>query len=292
MTTQKEIVLSPTEVGSKDLAVVMQEEVQKRALITQYISHHMKEGADYGKIHIAKDCSNKYNCTNSYHFSKPSLFKPGSEKFMSLFKLTAQFDKDTDTWEMAGSEKGVFAYKCRLLDSKKRMVGEGRGISKLTEKVGWTINNAVKIAEKRAQIDAVLRTGALSDFFTQDLEDMVQVNNQYDQTPVKDDAVPTITYDQDGSKESVRYNPEDDGPHAPGNQVPPKPWAKKPEVVVTEIQKKRQITDLINSIVLHPLEQTAEAYSNWVFSQTGLLLGPASYDEIIVELTKIKNGEK
>lgn len=176
---KEEVSLSPMEVGAKGLAQVMEEEAEKRKLITLYISKHLKSGADYGTI--------KFGGKES----KPSLFKPGSEKFLSLFKLTARFEKDTDTWDMAGSEKGVFAYKCLLMSQSGAVVGEGRGVSKLTEKAGWTINNAVKIAEKRAQIDAVLRTGALSDFFTQDLEDMTQ----YDNSPVKESTMPVVTYD-------------------------------------------------------------------------------------------------
>lgn len=258
--TTKEISTSPLEVSSTDLATVMKGEAEKRALITQYIAHHMKSGTDYGTIKFG----NKE--------SKPSLFKPGSEKFLSLFKLTAQFEKDTDTWEMAGSEAGVFAYKCRLLDSKKRLVGEGRGVSKLTEKVGWTINNAVKIAEKRAQIDAVLRTGALSDFFTQDLEDMAQ--SQYDQTPVADEAVPTVTYDSGEDKPN------------------PTPWKNSKLTKKKEDPKKREIKNLIDEIVLNPLAQTKEAYNDYVFEQTSLdLEDPDQYDMIIKSLTDIKNGK-
>ncbi len=159
MAKETEVVIVPTEVGAKDLATVMAGEAEKRTLITQYITKHMKEGADYGSIRIGgRD-------------SKPSLFKPGSEKFLSLFKLTAKFEKDTDTWEMAGSKEGVFAYKCSLIASNGNVVGEGRGAATMQEKQ-WSLNTCIKIAEKRAQIDAVLRTGALSDFFTQDLEDM------------------------------------------------------------------------------------------------------------------------
>jgi hypothetical protein len=154
--------VSTHELAPSALKEVMAQEAERRALITQYIGHHMKSGVDFGTIRFG----NKE--------SKPSLFKPGSEKFLSLFKLTASFEKDTDTWEMAGSEAGVFAYVCLLYSSNGAVVGEGRGVSKLSEKAGWTVNNAVKIAEKRAQIDAVLRSGALSDFFTQDLEDMAQ----------------------------------------------------------------------------------------------------------------------
>lgn len=159
MSKEKEMAIVPTEVGAKDLATVMAGEAEKRTLITQYITKHMKEGADYGSIRI------------SGRDSKPSLFKPGSEKFLSLFKLTAKFERDNETWEMAGSKEGVFAYKCSLVASNGNVVGEGRGAATMTEKQ-WSLNTCIKIAEKRAQIDAVLRTGALSDFFTQDLEDM------------------------------------------------------------------------------------------------------------------------
>lgn len=160
MADKKELAIVPTEVEAKDLKLVMIGEAEKRGLLTEYISTHMKEGADYGTINIGG------------RPSKPSLFKPGSEKFLSLFKLVAKFEKDTDTWEMAGSVPGLFCYKCNLIASNGAVVGEGRGAANLQEKNNWTVNNAVKIAEKRAQIDAVLRTGALSDFFTQDLEDM------------------------------------------------------------------------------------------------------------------------
>ena len=56
------------------------------------------------------------------------------------------------------------------------VVGEGRGAARLDEKHGWTENNCIKIAEKRAQVDAVLRTVGLSEIFTQDAEDVESAN--------------------------------------------------------------------------------------------------------------------
>lgn len=170
----------PLETVSTDLAVMMKAETEKRALLTTYISKHMTPGVDYGTI--------KFGGKES----KPSLFKPGSEKYLSLFRFVAFFVKDTDTWEMAGSVPGLFCYLCQIKNSKGEVIGEGRGAANLKEKNGWTVNNAIKIAEKRAQIDAVLRSGGLSDFFTQDLEDMAK---DYDQTPIKDDVVPTVHLD-------------------------------------------------------------------------------------------------
>jgi len=151
-----------------DLRTRIQEETEQRKLITEFISKHMKEGIDYGKIKVRTKDGREVE-------SKPSLFKPGSEKFCSLFHLRPVFVRDDETWEMAGKVPGLFAYKCQLIAPNGAVVGEGRGAARLSEKAGWTENNAIKIAEKRAQIDAVLRTGGLSDFFTQDLEDMPEI---------------------------------------------------------------------------------------------------------------------
>jgi len=144
----------------------------------------MVKGVDFGGIHINKTCQNKYSCKIESHFSKPSLFKPGSEKFCSLFHLKLRFAKDNETWEMSGNQKGLYCYTCKLYDKNGLFVGEGRGVSDINEKRGWTVNNAVKIAQKRAQVDAILRTGSLSDFFTQDIEDASQrgEGNQVGQT--------------------------------------------------------------------------------------------------------------
>lgn len=147
-------------------------ETANRKILTQYISQHLKEGEDYGKIHVVSKskCAEPYNCKNSYHFSKPSLFKAGTEKFVSLFKLRPTFDKDSDTWEMSGKKTGLFCYVCRLIDNRGNVVSEGRGSCDVSEKS--SMNEAIKLAQKRAQTDAVLRHGALSDVFTQDLEDI------------------------------------------------------------------------------------------------------------------------
>lgn len=161
----KAISVIPNEIGSDNLLSLMTEEADKRKLITQFISSHMKRDIDFGSLMIKG------------RKSKPSLFKAGSEKFISLFKLTPIFNKDVETWEMAGSKTGLFAFRCQLFATNGSVVGEGRGIASMDEKE-WSMNSCMKIAEKRAQIDAVLRTGALSDFFTQDLEDDVVIQSQ------------------------------------------------------------------------------------------------------------------
>jgi hypothetical protein len=129
-----------------------------RALLTAYILEHLQEGIDY------------YTLTIGGKVSKPSLSKAGSEKFLSLFHLHATFRKDEETWEMLGRPAGVICYVCALYTTRGELVGEGRGAREVLKEKD--INKAIKMAQKSAQIDAVLRTGALSDAFTQDLEDV------------------------------------------------------------------------------------------------------------------------
>jgi hypothetical protein len=130
---------------------------QMRALLTAYISQNMQEDIDY------------YTLTIGGKESKPSLSKAGSEKFLSLFNLQARFRKDDETWEMLGRPAGVICYVCALYTKSGEFVGEGRGAREVRK--DKDVNKAIKMAQKSSQIDAVLRTGSLSDYFTQDLED-------------------------------------------------------------------------------------------------------------------------
>ncbi len=115
------------------------------------------EGKDY---HIIKD--------------RKSLAKGGAEKIASIFKWTAKFEKDTDSLEMLGNLKGLVAFKCTLENGQ--FVGEGRGAASLIRNANDP-NKTLKMAQKSAFIDAVLRASGLSDFFTQDLEDMPVLKN-------------------------------------------------------------------------------------------------------------------
>lgn len=130
---------------------------QMRALLTAYIRQNMHEGIDY------------YTLLLGGRPSKPSLSKAGSEKFLGLFNLQARFRKDEETWEMLGRPAGVICYVCALYTKHGAFVGEGRGAREVAK--DQDLNKAIKMAQKSAQIDAILRTGALSDSFTQDVED-------------------------------------------------------------------------------------------------------------------------
>jgi hypothetical protein len=168
---------------------------QMRALLTAYIRQHMTEGIDY------------YTLLVGGKPTKPSLSKAGSEKFLSLFNLQARFRKDDETWDMLGRPAGVICYVCALYTKQGDCVGEGRGAREVTK--DQDINKAIKMAQKSAQIDAILRTGSLSDSFTQDLEDQ-GVQEQGTMRPQKRRIVALLkhlgiaTADKAGYEEAVR----------------------------------------------------------------------------------------
>lgn len=140
------------------LAGALQEEGKKRQLLKEYIQNNLVEGVDFGKIKLREG------------MSKDCLFKPGAEKICSLLNLIPSFSIDKDMIPIVGAE--VIPYVCHLTNRHTGAIeGEGRGSCSLKEKNG-NANIAIKIAQKRAQIDAVLRVSALSGQFTQDIEEM------------------------------------------------------------------------------------------------------------------------
>jgi len=139
---------------------------------------------------------------------KPTLLKPGAEKILMLLGLTSEYDI---LEKVEDYEKEIFAYtvKCTLLKGNMK-VTEGLGSCNSKEdKYRWRwvyeddlppgadkeslkkktygntvkyrvenddicsqANTILKMAKKRAQVDATLTVAALSEIFTQDIEDM------------------------------------------------------------------------------------------------------------------------
>jgi len=107
---------------------------------------------------------------------KPTLLKPGAEKILMMMGLRSEFEIVDSTRDF---EKGFFQYqvRCRLLKGDM-VITEGLGACNTRERKylkmdPFTMDNTVlKMAKKRALVDAALLVASLSDVFTQDLEDM------------------------------------------------------------------------------------------------------------------------
>lgn len=131
--------------------------------------------------------------------ARPSLYKAGADMLCDLMKLRVEYRMDTDTWKMLGEKPGVICYIATIhnADSKffpnaafNEVLGEGRGAFVVGEK-GMKENSAIKMAEKRAKIDAVLNTLGLADLFTQDIEDDAPAPNPRADKDASAPAAPT-----------------------------------------------------------------------------------------------------
>jgi hypothetical protein len=140
------------------------------------IQKTLKEGHDYGVIPGTGN--------------KPTLLKPGAEKILMLMGVTSEYEIIERVQDY---DKGFFAFtvKC-VLSRGGQVITEGVGHANTRErrytrvKEGrepqdpYTLANTVlKMAKKRAQVDATLTIAALSEIFTQDIEDMDIAENTY-----------------------------------------------------------------------------------------------------------------
>jgi len=119
--------------------------------------------------------------------NRPCLLKPGAEKLCQLFGYRVgamqmlSEDKDGDNNKKYGA-----MYKCTLVDSHGRVVGECDGYAYGGERKArsWDRNTIIKMAQKRAFVGAVLWATASSGLFTQDIEDQAVGETRNETTEV------------------------------------------------------------------------------------------------------------
>jgi hypothetical protein len=139
------------------------------------IKDALEQGRDYGTIPGAG--------------VKMVLLKPGAERLTLAFGASVQLDiieKEIDhdrevqwsKYSKSGTSRGLYRYvvRVRLVRPDGSQIGEGIGAastmeSKYIEAPRNAENTVLKMAKKRAHVDAVLSMAALSDRFTQDIDD-------------------------------------------------------------------------------------------------------------------------
>jgi hypothetical protein len=145
--------------------------MQKITQFQQVIQRTLRQNHDFGVVPGTQ---------------KPTLLKPGAEKILMMMGLRSEFEIVDSTRDF---EKGFFQYQVRCkLYRGDMLITEGLGACNTKERKyikqdPYTLDNTVlKMAKKRALVDATLLVASLSDIFTQDLEDMdlegQQVSNQ------------------------------------------------------------------------------------------------------------------
>lgn len=146
---------------------------------------------------------------------KPTLLKPGAEKIQMLFGVTSEYE---EIERIQDYDKGFFAYTIRCtLSQNGTKITEGMGHCNTKEKKyvkqdPFTLaNTCLKMAKKRAQIDATLTIASLSEVFTQDIEDMQEfANREQMETMNSSDAANTkITFGKYKGKTLGEINKED-----------------------------------------------------------------------------------
>lgn len=136
----------------------------------------LKDGTHYGTI---KGCGDK-----------PTLLQPGAEKIAYMFKLVPTYKVEREqlggghreytvectlTRRGTGEVMGFGVGECSTMESKYRYRWDGYGRDRRRVEnpdVADVWNTCLKMAKKRAFVDAVKSTTAASDVFTQDIEDM------------------------------------------------------------------------------------------------------------------------
>ena len=141
--------------------------IERARAIHEIMKEAMHDGTDYGVI---PGCG-----------SKPSLLKPGAEKLLMMFQVAPKVSV-TDLC----TPPDVYRYRVIVSLVSQAGVYLGDGVGEATslehkwhdKKDGSTVNapdvcnTILKMAKKRALVDAVLTVLGASDIFTQDVEDM------------------------------------------------------------------------------------------------------------------------
>lgn len=134
---------------------------QMNAMI-QYADKWLKKGTDYAVIAGG---------------TKPSLLKSGAEKMNILMGLRPKYEIISEV----KNKEDCYYYvqvKCELINKNGELVANCIGSCNNKEKARMNVpfydsfNPVLKMAEKRAFVGATLHANALSQMYTQDMEDM------------------------------------------------------------------------------------------------------------------------
>lgn len=151
-------------VDSRTEAVDTQGATQKLQAMIEFVKANLKEGNDYMSI----------------NGGKPTLLKSGAEKTNILMGYFVEYEKSN---EIMRPEWYFIEIKAILRNKQGQKIAECLASCnseepnqiRTREKSGMTIygqfNTILKMAEKRAYVGATLNANALSQFYTQDMED-------------------------------------------------------------------------------------------------------------------------
>lgn len=155
-------------VAQQDL--LLQEYQDRRNNFRAWLRARLEEGVHFG---FPPGCRAS-NADPKQWQSQPSLYAAGADLLCDLLGLRCEFAADVESWQQLGAKPGHFVLVCKLYSrATGELIGEGRGVRREGQK-GGDANNAIKMAQKSAKVDAVLNAYGLRDVFSQDLENPPQ----------------------------------------------------------------------------------------------------------------------
>lgn len=151
--------------------VVLEEYDRRRDHFFRWLMEKFKEGLHYG---FPPGCR-QGNVDPRQWVAKPSLYDAGAKLLIDVLQLHPRYKLDRDTWEVLGRPPGVICWICELkVRGGHRIVGVGHGSCSPASKSSdpkCDPNSRVKIAKKRARVDAVhMGIPVVGEIFTQDME--------------------------------------------------------------------------------------------------------------------------
>ena len=226
------IILKPNQPDSfvPDFAITLNEARQRIAMLHEFVKEIMIANVDYGMI---PGCN------------KPSLFKSGAEKLCDVYGLSKKIEviNRVEDWNAK-----VFHYEVKVsLINKRTGLMEAEGIGSCNsherryanQEAFSIINTLVKMAKKRALVDAVLSATRSSALFTQDVEDF-----EITTTTQPRSENPTSTA-QDSSSNTVRVqdsSAQTEPAHKPASR-------SQLGLIVKLVGEKRIVMGEINSLL-------------------------------------------
>ena len=182
MTESNQLAMAPSQ--DQQGALEVRSQVNQIQYLMQSV---LKEGEHYGVI------------PGTGKNAKPSLFQSGAEKIAYMFHLVPTYEIHRTDFEAghreyevtcalksrkSGETVGYGMGTCSTLESKYRYRWVGKYQERHREEnqdIADQWNTVLKMAKKRAFVDAVKSTTAASDIFTQDVEDLPQFQQQVQQ---------------------------------------------------------------------------------------------------------------
>ncbi|HUV63438.1 MAG TPA: hypothetical protein VMW24_06035 [Sedimentisphaerales bacterium] len=152
----------------KQQEVALAQYTERRQFFRRWLLSQLVQGVHYG---FPPGCVPAKTDPLQWQ-AKPSLYKSGAMLLVDLLKFQVRYEADEVAWRQLGGQAGNFVMRAIIIDAKTGIeLGEGRGVFAVGEKK-MNANSAIKMAEKRALVDAVIHSVALcADLFTQDLDE-------------------------------------------------------------------------------------------------------------------------